>query len=134
MANKPKKAADLARSIWRLRGSCENIANCKSKTSSPQLQGAHILGVGAHIRVCADLRNGFCLCASCHRYFEDNSFEFVEFVNGSWAQPYMETLRRLARPGGTKIDWDDKIDQLKAIKKAILDGEMTIEQARDYEV
>ena len=128
--SKPKQAADLARSIWRLRGSCEN---CGRKPPY-QLHGAHILGVGAHIRVCADLRNGFCLCSSCHRRFEDNSFDFVEFVNGSWAAKYMKTLRRLARPGGPKIDWDDKLDQLKAIKKAMLAGEMTIEEAREYEI
>lgn len=129
--SKPKKAADLAREIWRLRGACENCP--KTKAQGWQMHGAHILGVGAHIRVGADLRNGFCLCSSCHRRFEDNSFDFTDFIQDSWAEPYIERLRQLARPGGPRIDWDDKIDQLKTIKKAIIAGEMTIEVAREYE-
>lgn len=129
--SKPKIAADLAREIWRMKGKCENCQ--KTKADGWQLHGAHILGVGAHIRVCSDLRNGFSLCASCHRYFEDNPFDFVEFVNGSWAEKYMTTLRRLARPGGPKISWDDRIDFLKEIRRAIKAGELTIEEAREYE-
>lgn len=127
-----KIAADLAREIWRIQGKCEN-PNCRSKVTEPQLHGAHILGVGAHVRVCADLRNGMCLCATCHRYFEDNSFDFTEFVMTTWAAEYIDELRVLARPGGPKIDWQDRIDKLKDIRRAIKAGEMTIEEARAYE-
>lgn len=101
-----------------------------------QLQGAHIIGVGTAIRICSDLRNGFSLCSTHHRWFHDHPHDFTEFVEGSWAEAYMPTLRRLAVRKSTdaKIDWDDRIDFLKEILRAIEAGEMTLEAARGYEV
>lgn len=129
---KPKKAANLAREIWRLHGICEN---CGAKAKDRQMQGAHILGVGSHPRIQADVRNGFCLCSVCHRRFHDNSYDFNEFIEGSWAERYIKTLRSKAirKFSDPKIDWDLKIDQLKEIKRAIIAGELTIEQARELE-
>jgi hypothetical protein len=127
---KPKKAANLAREIWRLHGICEN---CGARDR--QLQGAHILGVGSHPRIQADIRNGFCLCSVCHRRFHDNSYDFNEFINSSWAEQYIKTLRSKAirQPTDPKVDWDLKIDQLKEIKRAIIAKELTIIQARELE-
>lgn len=131
MATKPKKAANLAREIWRLKGYCEK---CGKTNNQVQLQGAHLIGVGTAIRICADLRNGFSLCAYCHRYFEDHPHEFVEWTDKTWAREYIDTLRRLAVPGqGPKINWDDKIAFLKDVKKRIQAGKLTIEQARSLE-
>lgn len=128
---KDVKAANLVRSIWTLRRACENCP--KTAEQGWQMQGAHILGVGAYPRVGSDIRNGFCLCANCHRIFEDDSHLFVEFVTTSWAEKYIGTLRRLASER-KPVDWDDRLDFLKEIKRAMEAGEMTIEQAREYEV
>jgi HNH endonuclease len=125
---KDKVAADLARAIWRLHGKCEN---CYAKPPK-QLQGAHLIGTGASISLCSDLRNGFCLCASCHRYFTSDPVAFNEFIMGSWAEKYIKTLRRLQKES-RKQDWDDRIDFLKEIKRAIEAGEMTIAESREYE-
>lgn len=133
---KPKQAANLAREIWRLIDRCEaqgwpmQDAGCGN-----QLQGAHIIGVGTAIRICSDVRNGFSLCSTHHRWFHDHPHDFTEFIEGSWAEKYLPTLRRLAvrQLGDPKIDWDDRIDFLKEIRRAIKAGELTIEQAREYE-
>lgn len=127
-----KKAANLAREIWRLRGKCEN---CGRSAPQYQMHGAHIIGVGTARRIASDLRNGFCLCSICHRYFGDHPVEFTEFIMKSWAGKYYKTLKRLSQPhSGPKIDWLDRMDFLKEIKRAMLAGEMTIEQARSYEL
>lgn len=132
--SKPKKAADLAREIWRVGvGHCEARGIGDYKCGA-QLQGAHWFGKGSHIRICSDLRNGFSLCSTHHRRFHDDSATFVDFINGHPLKQYEETLRRLMRPGGPKIDWDDRIDFLKEVRRAIKAGEMTLEQARAYEL
>lgn len=127
-----KKAANLAREIWRLRGSCENCGKTKDQG---QLQGAHIIGVGTARRISSDLRNGFCLCSFCHRYFTDHPHDFTEFIDGSWAEKYISTLRKLAirKPTDFKVDWKDRVEFLKEVKRAILAGELTIEGAREFE-
>jgi len=72
------------------------------------------------------------LCAMCHRYFTDSPREFSKFIETSWAEQYMPALYRLARESD-KVDWEDRMDFLKEIKRAMLAGEMTIEEARGYE-
>jgi len=131
---KNKIASDLAREIWRVSGKCE-IANCLSNVSKPQLQGAHMIGVGTAIRISSDIRNGYCLCSTCHRYFTDHPKEFTKFIDKSKQGKYYYTLMRIQNPRGIaqKIDWDDRIDFLKEIRRAIKAGEMTIEQAWEYE-
>lgn len=130
---KPKKAADLAREIWRLGvGRCE-ARGLNDWPCGKQLQGAHWFGVGSNIRISSDLRNGFSLCSVCHRRFHDDSGAFEKFINGHPLKKHEAVLRRLKRPGGPKIDWDDRIDFLKEIRRAIKAGEMTLERAREYE-
>ena len=131
MATKPKKAADLARKIWRTQGVCEHCGKTKYQV---QLQGAHIIGVGTAIRVCSDIRNGFSLCSYCHRWFSDHPFEFIEWVDTTWAKEYIPTLRELARPGqGQKIDWDERIVFLQGILKQLENKQITIQEARTLE-
>lgn len=131
---KPKKAANLARAVWRLAGRCEAAGWADLKCGS-QLQGAHIIGVGTAIRICSDIRNGFSLCSNHHRWFHDHPHDFTEFVEGSWAEKYIGVLRRKAirQLSDPKIDWDDRIDFLKEIYRAITAKELTIEQARELE-
>lgn len=133
MASKPKKAADLAREIWRLgRGHCEARGFHDIKCGT-QLQGAHNLGKGAYIKICSDLRNGYSLCATHHRHYHEDSAHFEEFKKGHPLHKYEKTLRVLGRPGPPKVNWDDRIDFLKEIRRAIKAGEMTIEEAWEYE-
>lgn len=112
-----------------MRGVCEN---CNKTKEHVQLQGAHIFGTGAFGRIGADLRNGMCLCAMCHRYYTDNPWEFAQFIAGSWAAQYIDSLQRLSQERG-KVDWEDRMAFLKEVKRAMLAGEMTIEEARNYE-
>lgn len=133
MASKPKKAADLAREIWRLRGYCEARSVDDIKCDS-QLQGAHWYGKGSHIKICSDLRNGFSLCSVHHRRYHDNAEAFLKFVKGHPLYKYRDSLETLMRPGPPKVNWDDRIDFLKEIKRAIKAEELTIEEAWEYEV
>jgi hypothetical protein len=127
-----KVAADLAREIWRIRGSCEN---CSKKYPEYQMQGAHMIGVGTAIRISSDLRNGFCLCSYCHRYFTDHPKEFAKFIEKSPQGKYYHTLMRIQNPitVGQKVDWEERVEFLKDIRRAIKAREMTIEEAREYE-
>lgn len=124
------KCHNLARSIWRMRGRCEN---CNKDGTQVQLQGAHIIGTGAAPRIGSDLRNGMCLCAMCHRYYTDQPVEFAKFISTSWAEKYYKTLFKLSKITGLPVGWEDRMDFLKEIKRAMEAKEMTIEEARNYE-
>lgn len=131
--SKPKIAADLAREIWRL-----GVGHCEARgmndwSCGKQLQGAHWFGKGSHIRICSDLRNGFSLCSVCHRRYHDDSAAFVRFVDGHPNKQYENRLRELMKPGGPKIDWADRIDFLKEIRRALKEGELTLDEARKFE-
>lgn len=123
------KAANLARSIWRTIGYCEN---CKRGTSEVQLQGAHIIGTGASPRLCSDLRNGLCLCSHCHRVFTSDPLSFYEFLDGYLPKGRLKMLRLLQK-STEKVDWDERLEFLNDIKHQIEAGELTIAQAREYE-
>lgn len=127
---KPKKAANLARAIWRTRGYCEN---CGPTKTAGKLDGAHFLGVGAYIRICSDLRNGFCLCFPCHRKYHDDPGFALTVATKVGAVTYEKALRKAAQPSLVKIDWDERIAFLKGILKQIEAGELTIEGARALE-
>lgn len=131
MATKPKKAADLARKIWRTQGKCESCGKTKDEV---QLQGAHIIGVGTAIRISSDLRNGFSLCSYEHRWFHDHPDDFIEWRDTTWAKDYIPILREAARPGqGQKIDWEERIRFLNDVYARISSGSLTIEEARKLE-
>lgn len=130
---KPKKAADLARKIWRTQGKCEVIP-CRSKIRNPQLHGAHLIGVGTAIRICSDIRNGFCLCSYDHGYFGDHPHEFVEWIETTWAKEYVPILREKARPGqGQKVDWEERLRFLNDVYLRLESGSLSIEEARKLE-
>lgn len=128
---KDKVATDLARSIWRLEGVCENSV-CPNTKFSPQLQGAHIYGVGAYPRLRDDLRNGLSLCATCHRDFTDNPIKFTDWIRTTKYAQYIEPLLEKNRTF-TKRFWDERIVELKDIKKQIEAGELTLDEARGYD-
>lgn len=127
------KATDLARKIWRQAGKCEAEDKCKTKIKNPQLQGAHIFGVGAYPRLKADLRNGMSLCATCHRYYTSAPLDFADFVKTTKYKKYLQPLRDKNNGPKVKIFWNEKLVELKDILKQIEAGELTVDEARQYE-
>ncbi len=125
------KATDLARSIWRLEGRCE-YPNCGNTKYSPQLQGAHIFGVGAYPRLRDDLRNGLSLCSMCHRMFTDNPIAFADWIRTTKYAQYLDALLKKNQTFEKRF-WDERLVELKDIKEAIISGELTLDKAREYE-
>ena len=119
-------ATDVARSIWRLEGRCE-YDDCGG-----QLQGAHIFGVGAYPRLRDDLRNGMSLSAHCHRMFTDNPFAFTDWVKTTKYTQYLEPLMEKNKTFENRW-WDERVAELRDIKRQIERGELTIDEARALE-
>lgn len=127
------KCTDMARKIWRTAGKCEAGRYCKSKKNSPQLQGAHIFGVGAYPRLRDDLRNGLSLCATCHRYWTSSPLDFAEFVKKTKYAKYLQPLRDKSNAPKTKVFWNERLEELKDVFDRIMEGELTLDEAREYE-
>lgn len=128
------QCADLARKIWRTAGHCEAKELCRSKKETPQLQGAHIFGVGAYPRLMADLRNGMSLCATCHHYYTSAPLDFADFVKKTKYKKYLKPLRDKNNGPKVKIFWDERLVELKDVYARIIEGELTLDEAREYEV
>lgn len=124
------KATQLHAQIIRSTGRCEN---CGKGPEYVQLQCAHIISRRfSHTRT--DLRNAFCLCAACHRYYTDYPREFSRFITKTWAQEfYDDVLLPLSRERLAKLNWQDRLDFLKDIKKRIDNKTLTLEEARRLE-
>lgn len=115
------KADKLFSEIIRTIGYCENCGKTE------WLQCAHINSRRFNAtRV--DIRNAFCLCASCHRFYTDYPREFSHFITDTWAADYYDQMFHDSRTG-TKVNWDDELDNLKAIK-AELDSGKTLKEIR----
>ena len=136
-----KVATDLARKIWRLEGRCEatdypkawECISVRVGNKSPQLQGAHIYGVGAYPRLKTDLRNGLSLCSNCHRHFTSSPVEFTDFIRRTKYKKYLQPLRDVNNGPKVKVDWDDRLAFLKDIHRQIVTKEMTLDEARAYD-
>jgi len=115
---------------------CEYECPCpdKWKHGVCKLQAAHIQGRTAS-NTRTQLRNAFCLCASCHRKFTDQPLTFSRFVTTTWAQEHRQTLIELSRPmvTGQKMDWEWELDRLKEVQKRIKSGVTTINEERENE-
>lgn len=122
------KATKLHAELIRSTGYCEN---CFKEPPMVQLQCAHIQGRKSSATR-TQLRNAFCLCASCHRIFTDKPLNFSRFITGTWAQEYREELIRLSNTP-TKIDWSDELQRLKEIEKLIKLGTLTLQEVREQE-
>lgn len=121
------KACDIAREIWRTSGVCE-YDDCGG-----QLQGAHIYGVGAYPRLKDDLRNGLSLAAHCHRRFTDNPIAFTDWIRTTKYAKYLDALLEKNQTFEKRF-WDERLIELRDIKKQILSGELDLDEARDREV
>lgn len=119
-------ATDLARAIWRTVGYCEFCGVDKDRA---QMQGAHIYGVGAYPRLRDDLRNGMSLCSVDHRKFTDNPIAFTDWVRTTKYAVYLEPLMGKNKTFEKRF-WDDRVAELKDIKKGIEQGSFTLDEAR----
>lgn len=108
--------------VIRAQGKCEHC------NSTQTLQTAHIIS-RKYSKVRCDTRNAFCLCAKCHFHFTANPLEFAEWTQETWAQQYVPDVRRKAYDTLAKIDWEERI----AFLKPILDGQLTLDEARKLE-
>ena len=121
-------AGRLHAKIIRSLGSCEHCG------SSTNLQCAHILS-RRFVATYTSLRNAFCLCASCHRFFTDHPVKFGDFVRSTWANEYYEDIHKAAHKGAKTSDefWEERIFFLKDIEARMQEGELNIVEAREYD-
>ena len=135
------KATKLHSVIIRSLGYCENFEKCGYEecpcddkwkhTKACKLQAAHIQGRTASATR-TQLRNAFCLDASCHRVFSDKPLTFSRWVTTTWAQAHREELIRLSNTM-TKMDWSAEYQRLKDIEAQMKSGHITLEEARAME-
>jgi hypothetical protein len=120
------KADKLFSEIIRAQGYCESEGWADRKCSS-QLQCAHIVTRGRS-GTRTDTRNAFCLCFAHHRWFHDYPRSFSHFITDSWAAGHYDSVEaKSKRP--TKVNWEERVEFLKAI----IEGKMTLEEARRLE-
>lgn len=108
-----------------------SIGSCEKCGSQGGLTTSHIIG-RRYSNTRTDLRNSQCLCFSCHRYFTDWPREFSKWITDTIGSELYEELKAKAQRTD-KVDWDDRADFLKDIYKRINEGELTLEEARQYE-
>ena len=120
-------ATRLHSKVIRTLGYCENCGD----PDYDKLQAAHIVS-RTYSATRTDLRNAFCLCASCHRHFTDWPREFSHFISNTWAQELYDHLKEIARPN-TKVDWKERVVFLKEILSQINKGTLTLAEAREME-
>ena len=97
--------------IVRARGKCENCG------STANLQTMHVIS-RRYSRTRCDLRNAFCGCARCHRWFTDNPLAFAAFVTDRLPSDDYDDLCQNARTM-VKVDWDYEANRLQTIWKTI---------------
>lgn len=124
------KSDKLFSEIIRSQGECE-AREWDGIACSRQLQTAHIVTRKRSATRC-DLRNAFCLCFAHHRYFTDYPRQFSRFITATWAQEHYDAVYTKSLTP-TKIDWAETADFLKDIKRALEEGEITLDEARRYE-
>jgi hypothetical protein len=84
------------------------------------LQAAHIEGRKASATRTL-LINAYCLDAKCHGRYTDKPLTFSRFVTTTWAQEHRELLLQLSRTM-TKVNWTDRLAELKAYKVELENG------------
>lgn len=108
------KATRLHAELVRARGACERCG-----TTSRQLHCAHIFSRRYAATRC-DPRNGICLCAGCHRWFDGDGpiDERLEWLLIHIGLDLYEDLKTLAysSPKTNDTFWQERIDHLEALK------------------
>lgn len=115
------KATKLHSVLIRKIGFCEN---CRGNNF---LQCAHIIS-RRYSGTRTDLRNAFCLCASCHRRFTDWPREFSHFITDTWAADIYDEIKVKAN-NSVKVDWSKRLEFLKWAEREMERG-ATIQELR----
>lgn len=125
---KKGKATKLHAAIIRDIGMCERCGGDNF------IQCAHIIS-RRFVATRTDLRNAFCLCAACHRYFTDHPVDFGRFVKERIGDKLYDKLNKMAHAGQKANDdfWEDRILFLEDVRDRMAEGEMTLNEAREYE-
>lgn len=107
------RATRLHSLIVRARGRC---ARCGS-VDPTKLQCAHIIKRRFSATRC-DLRNAWCLCASCHFRLETHPDEHMAFVAQTIGMELFDELKALALAGpamSSRLFWRAEVDRLRSI-------------------
>ena len=105
-AQADKRFGEIVRSI----GMCES-GRLEHKGN---LQCAH--GFSRRYRTTRwDLKNAWCLCAGCHKYYTERPLEWDDWLIARWGRPTYEAMRFKAL-AGYKIDTKAVLAELKAIE------------------
>lgn len=122
------KADKLYSQIIRLKGRCEVCG------SDNWLQTAHIIS-RRFSNTRTDLRNSMCLCAKCHHHYTDHPVEWGKLVTNDdwWMSKYYPDVHKKSQLT-SKVDWEERVEFLKDVYDRIQENELTIEEAREYEV
>ena len=105
------KADKLFSKIIRAEGRCQKCG------SQDFLQCAHIISSRyANTRV--ELDNAWALCAKCHRRLTDWPREHSRYITETIGSTRYEELREQAE-SISKVNWDDKYEQLKKLAKEL---------------
>ena len=118
------KATKLHSLIIRSVGFCENCGG------NNYLQCAHIIS-RRYSGTRTDLRNAFCLCASCHRRFTDWPREFSHFITDTWAADIYDDIKAKAN-ASVKVNWSDRLIFLKSADQQLKSG-VTLQELRKLE-
>lgn len=107
---------------------------CERCGATHNLQCAHIVS-RTYSATRTDLRNAFCLCAGCHLHFTYAPVEFAKYLKGRELEELYEELWAKAQEKRKfgKLFWDDRVEFLTDIHKRIVEREMTVWDAREYE-
>lgn len=108
-----------------------SVGHCEKCGTQEGLTCSHIVG-RRYSATRTDLRNGQSLCFSCHRYFTDWPREFSHWLTETIGSELYEELKSKAQTP-TKVDWKERKEFLKNILKEIEAGEITLDEAREYE-
>lgn len=92
---------------------------CQCGCGRVATDAAHIIGrTFSHTRT--DIDNAFALNATCHRLFTNNHALWMDFVGRTIGRAEYDRLWNKANAGvGTKFDWYDELDRLRAISEQI---------------
>lgn len=88
---------------------------CRRCGGNEYLQCAHIISRRYSATRC-DLRNAWCLCASCHRRLTDWPREHSHFISDTIGSGIYDELKAKAETV-TKVDWQEVYDSLKETAK-----------------
>lgn len=75
-----------------------------------------------------------CLCAGCHHRYTDHPVEWGKLVTNPdwWMSKYYKQVYKKSQLT-SKVDWAEQAEILKDAYDRLTEGEITIQELRDYE-